>query len=132
MCPHVFTQRIIDGDERFVSATAMGLGLLEHESDTAAIDRILAPGGLREKAGEIGFVRAVEDAAGNIGHAFVGQHHEPREIVLEMPKLTLVLKQVAEDPRVLGDHRRRHYNRQFHLTPPGPCQQIRPGPRVAC
>ena len=43
---HVFTQRIIEGDERLAAATAMGLRLLQHESDPAAIDRILPPWGL--------------------------------------------------------------------------------------
>ena len=118
-------------DERLASATAMGFRLLEHEPDAAAIDRVLPPGGLRKKAGEIGFVGALQDAAGDIGQALIGQDDQPRQIVLEMPKLALVVKQVAEDRRVLGDHRSRRYNRQFHHTPPCPCQGLEPGPRVA-
>ena len=87
--PHVFAQGIIDDDERLASATAMGLRLLQHEPDAAAIDLVLPPGSLREKAGEIGFVGAVKDAAGDIGHALVGQDDQPGQIVLNMPKLAL-------------------------------------------
>jgi hypothetical protein len=53
--PHMFAQRMVDDHERLASATAMGLGLLEHEPDAAVIDRVLPPGSLREKAGEVGF-----------------------------------------------------------------------------
>jgi hypothetical protein len=89
---HVFTQCIINDDERVASSTAMGLGLLQHVPNPAAIDLLLAPRGLREKPGEISFVRAVEDAASHIGQALVGQHDQSGQIVLKMPKLALVLK----------------------------------------
>ena len=69
----MFAQRIIDDDERVASAMAMGLGLLQHEPDPAAIDLRLPPGRLGEKAGEIGFVGAVENAARHIGQTLVGQ-----------------------------------------------------------
>ena len=110
----------------------MGFRLLKHKPDPAAIDRVLPPGSLREKAGEIGVVGALQDAAGDIGHTLVGEDDQPGHIVLKMPKLALVVKQVAEDRRVVADHRRRCHNRQFHHTPPCPCQSLRPGPRVAC
>ena len=61
----------------------MGFRLLQHEPEPAAINRVLPPGGLRKKAGEIGFVGTVEDAAGDIGHALVGQDDQPGQIVLE-------------------------------------------------
>jgi len=41
------------------AATAMGLGLLQHESNPAAIHRVLPPGGLRKNAREIRFVGAL-------------------------------------------------------------------------
>jgi hypothetical protein len=47
----------------------MGFRLVQHEADPTVIDGVFPPGSLREKAGEIGFVGAVEDAAGHIGHA---------------------------------------------------------------
>ena len=68
----MLAESIINDHERLGSATAMGLGLLEHEADAAAIDRVLPPGGLREKAREVRFVGAVEDATGGSGHALVG------------------------------------------------------------
>jgi hypothetical protein len=70
--PHMFAEGIINDDKRLSALTAMGFGLLEHKPEAAAIDRVLAPGGLREKAGEVGVVGAIHDAAGHIGHAFVG------------------------------------------------------------
>ena len=57
--------------------------------DAAAIDLILAPGGLREKAGEVGFVGALQDAAGHIGHALVGQHDQPGQIVFENAEIDI-------------------------------------------
>jgi hypothetical protein len=62
---HVLAQGIVQDDERL--AAEMGIGLLQHESDATAIDLAFTPGGLREKAGEVGFVGTVEDAASHIG-----------------------------------------------------------------
>jgi hypothetical protein len=88
----------------------MGFGLVQHEPEPATIDLVLAPGGFRAEAGEIGFVSTLEVAAGDIGQALMGQHDQSGQIVLEMSKLTLVLKQVAEDRRVRSDHRSRLKN----------------------
>jgi hypothetical protein len=49
--------------------------------------------------------------AGDIGHTLVGQEDQPSQIVLGMPKLARVVKQVAEDRGVGGDHRCRRNNR---------------------
>ena len=81
--------------------------VLEHKLDAAAIDRILAPGGLRRESGRRWFYRRSQDAKCHIGHAFVGQHDQPGQIALQMPKLTLVVKQVAEYRGVVTDHGRR-------------------------
>src|SRR5688572_46624 len=78
---HMFAQGIIQDDERLAAPPAMGFGLLEHKSDSAAVDFVLTPGGLREKAGEVGSVGALQDAAGDIGHALVGQDNYPGQIV---------------------------------------------------
>jgi hypothetical protein len=67
-------------------------------------------------AGEVGFVGTIEAAAGDISQALVGQHDETGQIVLEMPKLALVLKQVSENPGTVCDHGSRSDNRQFHHT----------------
>src|SRR6266576_945321 len=128
---HMFAQGIIDGQERFTAAPAMGLGLLQHEAEATSIDGVLTPRSLGEKAGEVGFVGALQEAAGDIGHALIREDDQAGQIVLEMAKLALVLKQVAEDRRVLGDHRSRLNNGKFHRTPPYPGQGIQAGPKVA-
>jgi hypothetical protein len=109
----------------------MGFRLLEHVPDAAAIDRVLPPEGLRKKARDVRFVGTVEDAARDIGHALVGQDDEPGQIVLEMPNLAVVVKEIPEGRGVFGDHRSQGHKRQFHRTPPCPCQDFEPGPRVA-
>ena len=114
-----------------LSTPAMRRGVLEHEADAAALDRLFPPRGLREHAGEIGCVGALENAPRDMGQALVGQHDQPRQIVLNMPKLALLVKQVAKNHRVLSDDGSRGHYRPFHDTPPGPCQPNRPGPRVA-
>jgi len=109
----------------------MGLGLLEHEPDAAAMDDILPPGGLREKTGQVGFISTVEDAAVNIAHTFVGQDDQARQIVLAMPKLTLVVKQVAEDRGELGDDRELAPLSASPSHTPCSSQSFEPGSRVA-
>jgi hypothetical protein len=42
---------------------------------------------------EAGAVGAVEDTPGAIGHALVGQHDQPGQIVLAVPMLALAIKQ---------------------------------------
>jgi hypothetical protein len=91
-----FTQGTIDCDHRVAAALAMGGGLLEHEPDASAIDCVPSPRRLRKNTRAVRFVCAVEDAPRNMGHALVGQHDEPREIMLEMPQLAVVLKQVPD------------------------------------
>jgi hypothetical protein len=82
---HLFAQGIIQDHERLQAAPPMGCGLLEHEADAPSINGVLPPGSLRENAGEVGVVGTVEDAAGDIGHAVVGQDDQPRQIVLDRP-----------------------------------------------
>jgi len=129
---NVFTQGLINRDKRVAAALAMGGGLLEQEADAAAIDRGLPPRRLRKTTREIRLVGAVEDAPRDMGQALVGQHAEPRAIMLEMPKLTRVLTQVPKHRRMVAHHWRRRHDRPFQHTPPGPGQRIRRGPRVAC
>jgi hypothetical protein len=109
----------------------MGLGLLQHEAEATPIDGILPPRSLGEKAGEVGCVGTLQDTAGDIGHALMGEDDQPGQIGLEMAKLAQVLTQVAEDRRMLGDHRSRLNDGQFHRTPPYPGQGIQAGPKVA-
>ena len=116
----MLAQGIIQDDERVSSTPAMGCRPLEHEPNAPAIDRVLPPKRLRQEAGEVGFVGAVQDAARHIGEALVRQDDESGQIVLEMPKLALVLKQVPKDHRVLSNYGSRGNNRQVHHTPPCP------------
>src|SRR4051812_47548124 len=109
----------------------MERGLLAHAPDPAAIDGVFPPRRLRKNAGEMGFVSTVQEAAGHSRHALVGEDDEPSQVVLKMPKLALVVKQVAEDRGMIADHRCRRDNRPFPHTPPGPCRSIEPSPRVA-
>jgi hypothetical protein len=85
--PYVFAPRIIDGQERLPAATAMGLGLLPHEAEATPIDGVLPPRRLREEAREVGVVGALQDAAGDIGQALIGEDDQAGQIMLEMPKL---------------------------------------------
>ena len=128
---HVCAQGLIDGQERFAAAPAMRLGRLQHEAEATPIDGVLPPRSLGEKAREVGVVGALQDAAGDIGHALMREDDQAGQIVLEMATLALVLTQVAEDRRVLGDHRSRLNNGPFHRTPPDPGQGIQAGPQVA-
>jgi hypothetical protein len=50
----------------------------DDERLAAALDRVLTPRGLREKAGEVGVVGAIKNAAGDIGHALVGANASRR------------------------------------------------------
>jgi hypothetical protein len=82
--------------------------------------RVLPPGGLRKKTREMRVVGALQDAARNTGYALVGQDDQPGQIVLEMPTLALVVKQVAEDRSVVGDHGSGRHDWHFHHAPPCP------------
>jgi hypothetical protein len=59
----MFTQGGIQDGERLASSSAMEFCLLEHAPDAAAIDRVLAPGGFREKAGKVGWLMCSHHAA---------------------------------------------------------------------
>jgi hypothetical protein len=115
--PHMFAQPIIQDLEGLAAATAMGLRLLDHEVDPPATHLVHPPGGLRENAGQIRFVNALKDGAVHMNQALIGQHDQPSQIVLEIVKLVLVVKQLANDYRVLRDDGSWGDNRQFHHPP---------------
>ena len=81
------------------------------------MDRALPPWALRERVGEIGVVGAVKNAASDNGHALDGEDDQPGQIVPEMSKLAPVVKQVEEDPCVVGNHGHRCNNWHFHHRP---------------
>jgi hypothetical protein len=129
--PHVCAQWRIDADTRVASSTAMRVGVLEHEADAAALERLRPPRRFREDAGEVRGVGTVAETAGDMGQTLMGQDHQPRPRVLERPTRPRVLNQVAADCGVVGHHRRRGHDRPFHDPPPRPGQCIQPGPSVA-
>jgi hypothetical protein len=78
------------------------LRLLEQIREPTVVDAILKPGRFREEAGEVGFVGAVQDTAGDVRKAFVLQDDQTRQVILEMVKLAPILEEVSEDVRVSG------------------------------
>jgi hypothetical protein len=102
----------------------MGFCLLPHALEPATSDRVLPPGSLRKNAGKMGAVRTVEDAAGASGQARVGQDDQAGQVVWEVPKLAVVLTQIAEDRRLVGDYGSRSHNGPCHHAPPCPCQRL--------
>jgi len=62
-------------------------------------------------------------AAADVGHAFVRQHDQARQVVLKVPELAPVLKQIAERPGMMSHDRRWADNRQLHSI--SSAQQIR-------
>ena len=76
----------------------------------------LEPRGVKEKAGQIGFVRALQDTAGDIRQAFVVQDNQACQVVLEMAKLASILKEVAQDVRVGGHDGHGSYDGKLHAT----------------
>jgi hypothetical protein len=130
--PHVFPEGIINHHKRLAAALAMRCRLLEHEPDSTAIDFVLPPGGLGENAGEIRFVGPIQNTAGDMSQALVGQHAEPYEKMLEVPKLALVLAQIAKDRCVFRDDGSWGDKWPWHRTSPGLDQHFRSDPRGAC
>src|SRR5438128_382833 len=84
---YVLAQRSSDGKARLAPATTMGGDLVPPEPQPATIDRVLAPGGFREEAGEMGVVSPLEDAAGSMGPALRGQHDQAGQIGLDLSQL---------------------------------------------
>jgi hypothetical protein len=116
----LLAQGVIQDNERVASTPAMGFRLLEHEPKAPAIDHVLPPGRLRDEAGKVGFVSTVQDAARHIGEALVRQDDEPGQLMLEMPKLALVLKQVPKGYRLLSNYGSWGNDRHVHHPPPSP------------
>jgi hypothetical protein len=73
----MLAEGIIKDDYGVASSMPMRFRLLQHMPDAAAIDRILPPGSLRQKARDVRFVGTVEDAAGHIGQALIGRTRSP-------------------------------------------------------
>jgi hypothetical protein len=98
----MFAQGVIEYEHRVSLRIADQFRLLEQIRDAPVIDTVLEPRCVREKAGQIGFVRALQDTAGDIRQTFVIQDDQTCQVVLEMAKLASILKEIAKDVRVGG------------------------------
>ena len=82
------------------SAPKLRFRLLEEIRDSTSVDLLLKPGRVREEAGQVRFVSALQHTAGDVSQAFVVQDDQARQIVLEMLKLAPILEEVPEDARM--------------------------------
>src|SRR5206468_3979655 len=92
----MLAQRVIKNQERVRFRTAHRFRLLEQILDAPIIDAVLEPRRFGEKAGEIGFVRTLQHAAGNVGQAFVVEDDQAGQVILEMVKLAPILKEIPK------------------------------------
>ncbi len=120
--PPVCAPWSIDGEARRAGPPAA-------EAPTMAF--VLPPRRLAEHAGEVGVVGALQETAGEMGQTLMGEDAHPGPLGLTRPKRALGLTPIADDRRGLGAHTSRPKTRPFPRTPPHPCQETQPGPRVA-
>ena len=113
---HRLAQGVIENQRGVGLRAAHRFRLLEQILEPTVIDAVLEPRCVREKAGQIGFVSALQDTAGDISQAFVIQDDQACQVVLEMAKLASILKEIAKDVRVGGDDGRGSYDRKLHET----------------
>ncbi|MDI6809931.1 MAG: hypothetical protein QME66_13340 [Candidatus Eisenbacteria bacterium] len=102
--PNMFTQGIIHNQCRSVFRKAHAFRLVKHIFDPTIIDLLLEPVIVREVPRQVGLIGALDNTPGNIRHAFVGQHHQPREIVFKVLKLAAILEQISEG-LCMGSHK---------------------------
>lgn len=76
----------------------------------------MKPRRFREKAGEVGFISALQHTAADVGQTFVIQDDETCQVILEMVKLAPIFKEITKDIRVGGHDRSRSYDRKLHET----------------
>ena len=94
----------------------MGTGESAQIRQPTVIDTVLEPGHLREEAGQIGFVCALQHTAGDIGQAFVAQDNQACQVMIKMAKLASILKEIAKDIRMGGHNGSRSDDGKLHET----------------
>ncbi len=99
---HMLAQGVIEDQRSVGLRTADRFRLLEQRRDPTVIDTVLEPRGVREKAGQIGFVSAFQHTAGAIGQTVVVQNDQACQVMLEMAKLAPILTEIAKDVRMGG------------------------------
>jgi hypothetical protein len=114
--PHMLAQSVIKPQERGSLRPAYLLGLLEQIRDTTVVEAVLKPRRCREEAGEVGFISALQHTAAEVGQTFVVQDDETCQVMLEVVKLTPILKEITKDIRVGGHDRSRSHDRKLHET----------------
>ena len=113
---YMLAQGVIE-DQYGVSLRATSrLRLLEQIFEPTVIHAVLEPGRLREEAGQVGFVHALQHTAGHVREAFVVQDNQTRQVILEMLKLTPILEEVSEDIGMSGHEGGRSHYRKLHET----------------
>src|SRR6266702_8260380 len=113
---HMLAQRVIQNQERVRFRTADRFRLLEQIRDATVIDAVLEPRRFGEEAGQVGFVSALQDTAGDIGQAFVIQDDQACQVILEMTKLAPILKEIAKNVRVSSYDGSGRYDGKLHET----------------
>ena len=114
---HLCAQRLVDGHERLASATAMRLGLREHEPAAAVSDRVLPAGRLRAQAGEVGVIGGPSRKPRAIaaGPCWAGRSNPSSRVGKAETGPGGQIGRARR--RVLGDPRSRLNHRPFHHTP---------------
>jgi Reverse transcriptase (RNA-dependent DNA polymerase) len=115
---HMLAQGVIEDQGSVGLRTADSLRLLEEIRDPTVIDTLLEPRRFREKSGQISFVSAFQDAAGDVRQAFVVQDDQTCQVILEMLKLTSILEEVPEDVGMRGHEGSRGHDRKLHQALP--------------
>jgi hypothetical protein len=54
------------------------------------------PNPLPKKARQVGFIRTIQNTAGNIGHRFVIQYNHASQIILEVLELATIFEQALK------------------------------------
>src|SRR5262249_21731096 len=94
--PHMLAQSVIKNQERVSLRPAYLLGLLEEIRDATVVEAVVKPRRFREEAGEGGFIGALQHTAADGGQTFVVQEDETCQVILEMGKLTPILKEITK------------------------------------
>src|SRR3990172_3036895 len=110
----MFAQGVIQDECRALLALADRFRLFQQIMDAALVDLLFKPGRFRKVAGEIRLIGALQNTASHVGHALVGQHHEPGQVILEMLKLTTVLKEIPKCPGMSRNYGSRSHNWKLH------------------
>lgn len=113
--PNMFAQGVIHNQRRSLFCQADAFRLFQYITHPPVVDLCLRPAVAGEVSRDVRLIGTLDRAQSNIGHALVGQHHQPWQTVLRVPKLTTVREQITKQ-RGLASHQWRWLdNWQLHL-----------------